>query len=138
MKKFNDMSSSDIFKKLKFDGSKKSLIINAPAEYENLHAGADFDSEYHPANKGTYDFVQIFAISQQELEKLVARVFPGGKYDCMFWISYPKGGGKIKSDIKRDTVWEAMKIAGLRPVAQVAVDETWSALRGRPFEKVGK
>lgn len=127
------MNATDIFKKLKFDDSKKSLIINTPAEYEQLLAGVDYDKEYNPSHTATYDFVQIFAISQSELENTVAQVFQGGKFDCLFWICYPKGGGKIKSDIKRETVWDAFKIANLRPVSQIAIDETWSALRGRPL-----
>ena len=45
---------------------------------------------------------------------------------------------KIKSDIKRDKVWNAFAIANLIPVTQVAIDETWSAMRGRPGEAVGK
>ena len=128
----------EIFKKLKFDESKKSLIINAPAEYIKMLTGLNFDREYNPSATTAYDFVQLFATSQSELESIVARVYHGGKFDCLFWICYPKGGGKIKSDIKRDTVWKAFEIANLRPVSQIAIDETWSALRGRPFEKVGK
>jgi len=132
------MNATEIFKKLKFDDSKKSLIINTPVEYERLLAGVDYDKEYNPSHAAAYDFVQIFATSQSELENTVAQVFPAGKFDCLFWICYPKGGGEIKSDIKRETVWKAFEIANLRPVFQIAVDETWSALRGRPFEKVGK
>jgi len=132
------MNATEILRKLQFDGSKKSLIINAPVEYERLLAGANFDKEYNPSNSATYDFVQVFATSQSELESIVAKIFTSGKYDCMFWLCYPKGGGKIKSDIKRETAWKAFEIANLRPVSQIAIDETWSALRGRPFEKVGK
>jgi len=61
-----------------------------------------------------------------------------GKYDCLFWICYPKGGGKIRSDLKRDNIWNAFSIVNLRPVTQVAIDDTWSAMRGRPSELVGK
>ena len=132
------MNSTNIFKKLRFDESKKSLIINAPVECEKLLAGINFDKEYNSSNTATYDFVQIFATSQSELENIVTQIFSSGKHDCLFWICYPKGGGKIKSDIKRETVWKAFEIANLRPVSQIAIDETWSALRGRPFEKVGK
>ena len=127
------MNATDIFRKLKFDESKKSLIIDAPVEYEKLLTGVNFDKEYYPSNAATYDFVQIFAISQSELESIVTQVFSSGKYDCLFWLCYPKGGGKIISDIKRETVWKAFQIANLRPVSQIAIDETWSALRGRPI-----
>jgi hypothetical protein len=57
----------------------------------------------------------------------------------LFWLSSPKKTGKIASDLSRDIVWELMKVmdTGLRPVTQISIDETWSALRFRPTEKVG-
>jgi hypothetical protein len=45
-----------------------------------------------------------------------------------FWILYPKGG---RADINRDTLWPIVAEYGFRPITQVAVDETWSALRFR-------
>ena len=75
--------------------------------------------------------------TRQELEKQVEQMGKAGKYDCLFWACYPKGTGKIKSDIKRETVWTAFKLTGLQAVSQIAIDDTWSALRARP-EAVGK
>ena len=112
--------------------------MNAPQEYTELLNEYSFDNQYSTQEKNAYDFVQIFAVSLDELRQLVTLVANAGKYDCMFWICYPKGGGKIKSDIKRDMAWEVFALAGLRPVAQIAIDDTWSALRGRPAELVGK
>ena len=132
------MNSTEIFRKIKFDGKKRNLIVNAPQEYIELVHEYSFDNQYSTQEKNAYDFVQIFAVSLEELRQLVTLVANAGKYDFMFWICYPKGGGKIKSDIKRDMAWEVFALAGLRPVAQIAIDDTWSALRGRPAELVGK
>jgi hypothetical protein len=41
------------------------------------------------------------------------------------------------SDLSRQAVWDALSGTGWEPVSQVAVDETWSALRIRPRERVG-
>ena len=114
----------------------KSLIVNAPDAYKKMLGKTKYDVK--PRGAGQYDFVQVFAEKQKELEKLVKEVADAGKYDCLFWACYPKGTGKIKSDIKRETVWEALLLAGLRAVSQIAIDETWSAMRGRPEEVVGK
>lgn len=132
------MDIESIFKKLKLDDTKKLLIVNAPESYKALLTGITHDQNYTHKDSGTYDFVQVFAIAQNELERLTESVADAGKYDCLFWLCYPKGGGSIKSDIKRDTVWSAFSLAGLRPVAQISIDNTWSALRGRPGELVGK
>jgi hypothetical protein len=48
----------------------------------------------------------------------------------VLWIAYPKAG---KSDLKRDTLWPMLRPYGLRPISQIAIDDTWSALRFRPL-----
>jgi hypothetical protein len=49
---------------------------------------------------------------------------------AFLWICYPKGG---RADINRDTLWPMLTPYGLRPITQIAIDETWSALRFRPL-----
>jgi hypothetical protein len=46
------------------------------------------------------------------------------------WVLYPKGN---KADINRDTLWPIVGEHGLRPITQISVDDTWSALRFRPL-----
>jgi hypothetical protein len=48
------------------------------------------------------------------------------------WVAYPKGN---RTDINRDSLWPILGEYGLRPVAQVAVDDVWSALRFRPLKE---
>ena len=40
----------------------------------------------------------------------------------------------IKPDVNRDTLWPILGEHGMRPVSQVAIDDTWSALRFRPLK----
>ena len=47
------------------------------------------------------------------------------------WVAYPKGN---RTDINRDSLWPILGEYGLRPNGQVAIDETWSALRFRPLK----
>ena len=49
----------------------------------------------------------------------------------VLWVFYPKGN---VTDINRDSLWPLLAVHGLRPITQVAVDETWSALRFRPLK----
>lgn len=132
------MDKEAIFKKLKFGIAENSLVVNAPEEYLSILKGADFDTVPLDSKLGKYGFVQVFASSQAEMEELIKSVAKAGKHDCLFWACYPKGSGKLKYDINRNTVWDALGLAGLRPVSQIAIDEKWSALRGRDPELVGK
>lgn len=131
------MDLNSFAKKLRLDPGRKNLILNAPAAYASAIKDIPHDTGIQKKSAGHYDFVQVFATSQAELEKLCKRVEGAGKYDCVFWACYPKGTGKIKSDIKRDTVWRAFDLIKLQAVSQVAIDDTWSALRARPIDAVG-
>ena len=64
--------------------------------------------------------------------------YAGIAFDGLLWISYPKRSSKIDSDLSRDDMWELYIDESLRPVSQISIDETWSAVRFRPTEKVGK
>jgi hypothetical protein len=130
------MEASAIFKKLRLNDSGALLIVNAPDEYIAILKDMAYDTL--PEGGKKYDFVQVFATKQEELERLCAELKDMGKYDCLFWACYPKGTGKIKSDIKRETVWTALELAGVQAVTQIAIDDTWSALRGRPPAMIGK
>jgi len=132
------MEAEKILKKLQLHKAKSPLIVNAPGVFSDIISGMEYDTDPVKNKEGTYDFVAIFAVTQTELEKLAKYVQKAGKYDCIFWACYPKLTGKIKSDIKRETVWVAFEQIGLDTVTAVAIDDTWSALRGRPFDKVGK
>ncbi len=132
------MDKEAIFKKLKFGMSDQNLIVNAPAEYLAILQESNFDTSPDESKTGKYGFIQVFAYSQAEMETLVKSVAKAGKHDCLFWACYPKNKGKQKYDLNRDTIWPALGLANLRPVSQIAIDEVWSALRGRDPELVGK
>src|SRR5689334_7819702 len=130
------MQRDVIFKKLRLDKAEKPLIVNAPPVFSVLLTGVDHDVV--PVRKTAhYDFVLIFATSQAELEKLAKEVSKAGAHDCVFWAAYPKLSGTIKSDIKRETVWIAFEAIGQQAVSSISLDDTWTALRARPIDKVG-
>lgn len=132
------MEAAKVFSKLRLDKANQRLIVNAPKEFIVALANTTFDEQIKKKKEGKYDFVIVFATTQAELEKLVKEVATAGTYDCVFWAGYPKLSGTIKSDIKRETVWIAFDLIGLQAVTSVAIDETWTALRARPIDRVGK
>ncbi|HXR70575.1 hypothetical protein [Actinocrinis sp.] len=74
----------------------------------------------------------MFADSASDLRQLL------GKHadeelaaPAAFWVAYPKAN---KADINRDTLWPILAERGMRPISQVAIDETWSALRFRALK----
>ncbi|MCE1198189.1 MAG: hypothetical protein LWW85_04415 [Marinilabiliales bacterium] len=131
-------SFGTVLQKLRLTPEMKVLVMNAPEEFLSLFGDRKPDLSFSEAASGSYDAVLIFGVARIELNQRAEAVRGAGRYDAIFWACYPKGGGKISSDLKRERVWETLQLAGLRPVSQVAIDETWSALRGRPEACVGK
>jgi hypothetical protein len=75
-------------------------------------------------------FIHTFDDALTRVPPALNLAAPGG----LMWVAYPKGTSKIKTDINRDTLWQAVLKMGWHPVRQVALDETWSAVRFKPSE----
>lgn len=130
------MPGSSLSKKLQIRPGMRLLIMNAPNDYIKALGKLPEDIEIHNNPTGAFDFAHIFVSSINDLKNLSPKVLKTLEYDGVFWVSYPKKTSKIKTDISRDVGWDILKKHGLRPVAAVSIDETWSALRFRPIEKV--
>jgi len=87
---------------------------------------------------GEHDFVQVFARDVAELKALREIAAGAVVEDRLLWVCYPKKSSAIATDISRNVCRETLEPLGLRPVPQVAPDDTWSAWRFRPADRVGK
>jgi hypothetical protein len=113
------------------------LLLNAPADYATRLEPVPEGATLHTQPSGTYDFVQLFVRSRADLAEHLAIALQALKPGGLLWFAYPKKSSGVKTDITRDVGWDIVTQAGLKGVAQVAIDETWSALRFRPVEEVG-
>jgi hypothetical protein len=84
-----------------------------------------------PADPGAADAVVAFARNKAELDTVAAPAIEAARQDKLAWIAYPKAG-KLGTDLNRDVLAALLTARGVQPVRQVAIDETWSALRFRP------
>ncbi len=85
------MNINDILKKLKYKDEYKSLVLNAPREYEEAVKKIGFDTQ---VGADKYDFAHLFVNNKAELDKYGKQVVGSLKYDGVLWISYPKGEPK--------------------------------------------
>ena len=72
-----------------------------------------------------------FVSARAELATVAVPAIAAASRDELAWIAYPKAG-KLGTDLNRDLLAAALADKGVQPVRQVAIDETWSALRFRP------
>lgn len=108
----------------------RAIILNAP---EGFNIGISAESEL----EGTFEFLQLFVRNTEELGEWLPRVVHKLNEDAVFWICYPKQTSKIKSDVNRDIIWKIVQdTTEYRLVSNVAIDDTWSALRLRLKSKV--
>jgi hypothetical protein len=129
--------TQDLAKKLLVSADSRVLLLNAPIGYAKklapLPEGATVtDQRGKPA-----DVVIAFVRDSSELKRL-ASGFPALEEDAILWVCYPKGGAKAGTDIDRDTLHAAMAKHELAGVSLVAFDDTWSAVRFRAPEDVGR
>lgn len=132
------LETHPVVKKLQFkDKGQPVLILHAPKEYEEIIAS--FLGEAHrEASRETYDFVQVFGTSNEEIQRLARSAASAVVEDGLLWLCYPKKSSKVYkgSDCSRDTVAGLLAAEGYEPVRQIAIDEDWSALRFRKVEKI--
>ena len=74
----------------------------------------------------------VFADDATSLREILAEHGDRLARPNVLWVAYPKGN---RADINRDTLWPILGERGMRPIGQVSVDETWSAMRFRPLKE---
>jgi hypothetical protein len=132
------VAQSSLVTKLRLQAVLHPLILNAPAGYASALGELPAGVALAISPEGEHDFVQLFIKENADFGRLGPTALEAISYDGLFWLCYPKKSGNIKSDLSREAVWKLMQGSGIRPVTQISIDETWSALRFRPEEKVGQ
>ena len=124
----------DIIKKFKFKD--KAIVLNAPSTLEKEFVALDFKTAFDKKDKSTNTLV--FINDKNEYLNFLKNNLKNIEADSVLWFAYPKGTSKIKTDINRDTIRLTGEEFGITTVTAISIDETWSALRFRPIDKVGK
>ena len=131
------MELNKLHKKLRLHDKSQVCVLQAPDSFLSSISSLSVSTEIGPSPTA-YDAVLIFALNATTLEELLTLSAGVGPKDVLFWACYPKLSSALKSDINRDVIFHTAQRFGLRPVTQVAIDQTWSAMRLRPHDRVGK
>jgi hypothetical protein len=123
------MSQDPLFKKLRILPRQDVLILHPPDGY--LEALGDFPEDTRVATgiSGQYDLVHAFFTHNRPLDDQIGQIKSALQEDGILWISYPKQSARQDTDLNRDILRRYLAGKGLKAVAQVSIDETWSALR---------
>ncbi|HMK92288.1 MAG TPA: hypothetical protein VK576_04755 [Thermoleophilia bacterium] len=122
-------------KKLQLKEGQRLTLLHPPTGYEARLAtelpGVTLDTGALP------DAVLAFVASRAEARDVAPHAFETVRDGGLVWLAYPKGGSGIATDLNRDVLWKTLDSTGWRPVRQVALDDSWSAMRFRPEAEVG-
>jgi hypothetical protein len=120
-------------KKLQLKPGQAVRVLHAPGGLKlDLPAVGDEPADVGVAGgEATAPATLVFVTTFAEAGNRVAPAVEAAAADELSWVAYPKAG-KLGTDLNRDALAAFMTSRGVRPVRQVALDETWSALRFRP------
>ena len=124
----------DIIKKFKFKD--KVIVINAPANLEIQFVELGFKTAFEPNLKSTNTVV--FINNNVEYLEFLKNQLVNIEADSVLWFAYPKGTSKVKTNINRDTIRVTGEEYNITTVSAISIDDTWSGLRFRPIDRVGK
>ena len=130
---------SMLSRKLRLTAEHSVAVLNAPEGYLALLSPGPRGVSSQVQGQ-TFDAILLFVRNVDELRRLGAAAIAGVKANGLLWIAYPKGKPAGATDlpatpwwVQRDVLGEITSVTGYKPVAFVAVDDTWTALR---FKKV--
>jgi hypothetical protein len=130
---------TSLAQKLRIREGSRVALLNAPDGYaralDPLPGGAEVTT-IAAAENVAYDVTLLFARDHAELEHFAPAAIAATRDGGVLWVAWPKGGAKSKGAITRDTLWPVMAALGWGPVSNVALDDTWSALRLRPEAEI--
>jgi len=121
-------ASAELGRKLQL-GRGQSLSVTGDV---NLLGDGALREVLEALDRGGDDAASLFIVSNaHSLESLVTRIVASAVADGLTWVAYPKAG-QLRTDLNRDVLAAFLIERGTRPVRQIALDATWSALRFRP------
>ncbi|MBK8047580.1 MAG: hypothetical protein IPK16_10930 [Anaerolineales bacterium] len=126
------MPASSLATKLQIKPDMTVLPINPPFDYASLVEPLPAGARIIDAGAAPADMVQLFAVDRAMLTAELPAAVTALKPDGMLWISYPKPGMGIQTDLNRDIAWQLMVTQGWEGVRQVAMNDIWSAMRFKP------
>ena len=133
-----DGTTAALAKKLRLTAATRLLALNASDSYlatlrqPGLLAALDTA----PQPGATYDAAHLFVRERMQLQAALPVAAVALAKGGALWVMWPKQSARVATDLTRDSLAALALTQGWGPVSNVAVDETWSALRLRPEAEV--
>ena len=125
-----DIFNSLLVKKLGLRVNAKIILRNQPDNYFGLLGITPTDLVwFNEKEESLADFIHLFYFNEDELLADLERFKNVLQKNGMMWISWPKKGSGIPSNLDREKVRQLGLKAGLVDVKICSIDANWSALK---------
>lgn len=124
--------SSDLSAKLQLKPDQSLMVMNGPHDHV-----LELD-DISLTNASPASAILLFVTQLADVDSLFNKAMQSLRPEGLLWVAYPKGTSGVVTDINRDKLRLAIVPTGWQSVRQVALDLTWSAMRFRPAEDIGK
>lgn len=123
------MASTPICRKLRILTGSRVILLGAPAGFAAALGPLPPDAVLATRLSGTADVVVAFVVTRQAAIRKAGALRKASQAGAVIWVAYPKLTSDRAGELSRDILWKALAPLGLRPVSQIAVDDTWTAMR---------
>lgn len=121
---------SPLWRKLRATAS--PLVVIDPPEGFFDDSPAPTSARIEDTLRRDATWVLCFATTLEQVERFGRQLASLTTEDPVVWCAYPKASSKrYRCEFNRDSGWKSIGQAGYEPVAQVAIDGDWSAIRFR-------
>ena len=122
-------SGTPLWKKLGLAPGTRLCVINAPADYDALIAGAPEPIERAARPGAAVGIVHLFVEQRADLVRQLPRLREQLAPAAVLWVSWPKKASKRPTDVTEDVIRELALPMGWVDVKVCAVDAVWSGLK---------
>lgn len=122
-------SKKPLVEKLGIKSGQKIHLANPPRNYRATLGPLPDQVQLAKSLNGSCDLIQFFVQARSLLEGAFPTLKKHLATSGCLWVSWPKGGSQVKTDLNENVVREIGLRNGLVDIKVCAVDEVWSGLK---------
>ena len=123
------MAGRSLSEKLLLKAENRVLLVNQPSDYTSILNPLPKGITFHKEAEGHFNAIHLFVQNKSSLKSELKRLISLMTQDTIIWIIYPKKSSKVSSDLHMNDTWAELAEFNLSPVASIAIDDTWTAIR---------
>jgi len=123
------MAGRFLSEKLLLKAENRVLLVNQPSDYTSILNPLPEGITFHTEAEGHFKAIHLFVQNKSSLKSELKRLISLMTQDTIIWIIYPKKSSKVSSDLHMNDTWAELAEFNLSPVASIAIDDTWTAIR---------